>query len=89
MSEITRILSPELTRAIGWTLLHSLWQGLAIVLVLVLLMSALRRQSPEIRYLVSLAGLAGLMLSSAVTFLWYYRPVSLSAGWRFRTGMSF
>lgn len=72
MNEITRLLSSELTAALGWTLLHSLWQGGAIVLLLSVLMTVFRRWSPQVRYLLGLMGLLTLLAAAVATFCRYY-----------------
>ena len=52
-----------LLRAIGWALLHSLWQGSLLALLAALLLHSTRRRSSEVRY--GLASVAlGLMVLS-------------------------
>lgn len=58
-----------LIERIGWTLLHSLWQGALIVLVYALLRVLLREHRPEARYALSLATFVLLALAPVVTFL--------------------
>ena len=48
-------------RALGWALLHSIWQGTLIGLVVALLLVALKSRSPQHRYLVACAGLAAMV----------------------------
>ena len=40
-----------MTRTIGWTLLHFLWQGAAVASVFACLNLAPRRSTPQLRYL--------------------------------------
>jgi beta-lactamase regulating signal transducer with metallopeptidase domain/HEAT repeat protein len=51
---------------IGWTLIHSLWEGGAIAALLALAFSATRRRSPSLRYTL---GMIGLLLMVALPLL--------------------
>lgn len=53
----------------AWTLIHFLWQGVAIALGLQLLLTGLRRRTASTRYLVRCAALGGLALAPIVTFV--------------------
>ncbi len=57
-----------LVERLGWMLLHSLWQGLAIALLLEIALVALRRQSAATRHAVACAALAAMILLPALTF---------------------
>ena len=48
-------------RALGWALLHSVWQGALIGLVVALLLVAFKRRSAQHRYLVACVGLAAMV----------------------------
>src|SRR5689334_2787618 len=61
--------SHPLIERLGWTLLHSLWQGALIVLVYALLRAMLRERQPEMRYALSLGAFILLALAPLVTFL--------------------
>ncbi|WP_018476217.1 M56 family metallopeptidase [Pontibacter roseus] len=64
---------PEtLTNALGWALLHSLWQGALTGLVLALLLILLNRHSARLRYTVSMLGLATELVLFVATFIRYY-----------------
>ena len=60
---IEQVLHPQLVQAIGWTLLHSLWQGAAFALLLASLLIGLRSYTAQARYTVS----AGLLLAFFIT----------------------
>lgn len=70
MHLISRFLSDEITHAIGWTVLHSFWQGGVIALVLWVLMMKLPASSARLRYYVSLGALFLLLFTSLLTFGW-------------------
>jgi len=53
---------------LGWTILHSLWQGMLLALLHASAMSLLRRCSPQSRYVASLCGLAFMLGVAVVTF---------------------
>ena len=65
---MTTLLSPRLTEALGWTLLHSLWQGAAFALLLGVVLVALRSYSAQARYVISVGLLAGFFLTAGATF---------------------
>ncbi|WP_216688244.1 hypothetical protein [Hymenobacter siberiensis] len=68
MTTFEQFVSPALTRALGWTLLHSLWQGALVAAVLAGALLLLRRQRAEVRYAAS-AGALGLVVALAgITF---------------------
>ncbi|MBF9219950.1 M56 family metallopeptidase [Hymenobacter ruricola] len=73
MTALENFASPALTRALGWTLLHSLWQGALVAAVLAGALLLLRRQRAEVRYVAS-AGALGMMVALAgITFGLYFR----------------
>ncbi len=63
----------HLVGALGWTLVHFLWQGLVVALLLGAAMSVMRAATS--RYLLATVALVLLVVGSAVTF-----SISLRAG---------
>jgi beta-lactamase regulating signal transducer with metallopeptidase domain len=61
-------LSREETVALGWTLLHFLWQGAALALLYAVVDRMSRRTSASLRYLVALGALALMPLVVVATF---------------------
>ena len=57
-----------MTRTLGWTLLHFLWQGAAVASVLGCLNLALRRAAPQARYALACASLLLMLALPALTF---------------------
>src|SRR5262249_49582401 len=51
----------------GWTLVHFVWQGVAIALLLVGVLALLRRSSSNARYAAACAALAAMAVSPIVT----------------------
>ena len=72
MNWLETLLTPALVRAVGYTILHSLWQGGVVALALAGLMLVLRRHSAQVRYRVTAAALGLVLLLAAVTFARYY-----------------
>jgi beta-lactamase regulating signal transducer with metallopeptidase domain/uncharacterized membrane protein len=72
MKALFNIFSPELIEALGWTIVHSLWQGIAVTLALALLLILLRKNSAQLKYFISFAALVGLLALSGVTFVRSY-----------------
>lgn len=54
---------------LGWTLLHFLWQGTLIALILAVLVWLLRNRHPSLRYLLACASLAFMLACPIVTYL--------------------
>jgi TonB family protein len=63
------IITPTLlAHALGWTLLHFLWQGALIAAVLACILSLLSGRAPQPRYLASCCALVLMTILPAVTF---------------------
>ena len=75
----TTFFSEPITSALGWTLLHSLWQGGVVVLLAAVALFALRKRSSVAKYWVGISGLAAQVLVSVATFVFYYQPVNAVA----------
>ncbi len=58
---------------IGWSLIHSLWQGLGIALALALILRWLSPSKPQTRYVAACLALLGTLAAPAATFLWLRR----------------
>lgn len=58
--------------ALGWAILHSLWQGLVIYLLLRVAFKVAPGASARVKYNMSLAGMAAMFLWFADTFLRYW-----------------
>ena len=66
-------LSQELTQALGWTLLHSLWQGALVALALSVVLVFLNRHSAQVRYFISVTALFTTLALAVFTFFSLYR----------------
>ncbi|MCB0547437.1 MAG: M48 family metalloprotease [Phaeodactylibacter sp.] len=74
MSTITHWIDTNLAETLGWVLLHSLWQGAAIALLLAFALILARRLSSNVRYWIALSALLSLLLACIGTFAWIYEP---------------
>lgn len=71
-----QILPDALVQAGGWTILHSLWQGAIITLLLAFTLGRTRQHSPALRYQLSVGALFLLLGAVICTFFIYYEPAS-------------
>ena len=62
------LLPQYLIETLGWTLIHWLWQGLAVALILAVVLKAFAKVSANKRYLVGCACLAAMMVMPMLTF---------------------
>jgi len=60
-----------LSEALGWTVLHSVWQGLLLYLVYLGVRYLMRHHAPQGRYLTALMTLGALCLLAGITFYQY------------------
>ena len=64
---MTTCSSSPSAQAIGWALLQFVWQGTLIALLTAVLLAALRRSGPDVRYVVSTIALALMLTMPVVT----------------------
>jgi len=67
MTNLLNIFAPETLRTFGWSLLHFVWQGFALVAIASVAMTLFRRAS--VRYLIGVLALLAMVASVAVTFV--------------------
>jgi len=71
---LVKLLTSPTADALGWTLLHAVWQGFAIVLPTAVVLHLLRNRSSALRYRLGILALVAQLVTSAVTFSYYYEP---------------
>ena len=69
------LMTESALKALGWTLMHSLWQGTAIALALSLILRTFRRLSSNARYVLGLMALALVLIVSLSTFFGQYQAI--------------
>ena len=72
MKIITDVISDQIASAVGWTLLHSLWQGLIVFLLLIIILKFLKGKSSSVKYIISCSAFIILLGAIVVTFLNQY-----------------
>src|ERR1051326_599763 len=77
MNGLMSWISPNAMHALGWALLHFLWEGTALAALAALAMALCRRTSA--RYLVGVATLVLMLIAPLATFLSYSQPHSAVA----------
>jgi len=78
MKDFAEILSNDLISALGWTLLHSLWQSLAVLALVFVSLRIISSQKSSARYALMCAGFLLFVGSSVTTFLLEYNSASLN-----------
>jgi beta-lactamase regulating signal transducer with metallopeptidase domain len=80
---MTTMLSSSLTgpmaQAIGWALLHLLWQGVLVAAILAATLALMKRQSANARYLASCGAMIALLVLLVATAARSYDPGAASA----------
>lgn len=72
MNFISTILTENLINALGWTLIHSLWQGAAAAIGFALLMIVMRKYRSQTRYYVGVMTVMLVLGMAVVTFVGIY-----------------
>lgn len=72
MKSFFNLFSDALVSSFGWMLVHSLWQGALLVLITSIILHLFRKSPAAIRYNVGILALSAQVISSIVTFLYYY-----------------
>lgn len=71
-------ISESLLKAIGWTLVHSLWQLILIAGVLWLVLKLAHRAKPAVKYGVAVGAMVLSLAASIGTFIYQYGPEEFS-----------
>lgn len=71
-------LNGPVAEAIGWALLHLIWQGAVVAAILAAVLALLDRRSANARYIASCAALALLLVLGVATGIRAYEPVTAS-----------
>jgi len=72
-------LNGPVAEAIGWALLHLIWQGAVVAAILAAVLALLDRRSANARYVASCAALALLLILGVATGIRAYEPRSAAA----------
>jgi beta-lactamase regulating signal transducer with metallopeptidase domain len=70
------LLSGPVAQAIGWALLHLLWQGVLVAAILAATLALMKRQSANARYLASCGAMVVLLVLLVATAFRAYEPAA-------------
>ncbi len=71
MEFITQFFSDTVLYSLGWTVIHSLWQGTLLAVLLSILMMALEKRSARFRYEVACGAMFTMLMMALATFIIY------------------
>ncbi|MEP6748869.1 MAG: M56 family metallopeptidase [Bacteroidota bacterium] len=69
-SPLTGIVTDKLVAAFCWTLIHSLWQGVIMAAIIVVILMLAKKWTSAARYNIVLSVFALFMLAAVFTFMW-------------------
>ncbi len=69
MTGLSAFLSQPIVERIGWALMHFVWQGAAVALLLAVALRVLRRRSPNVRYVAACLALVVMVAAPIATML--------------------
>jgi bla regulator protein BlaR1 len=76
MNFIQSMFSSSVSEALGWTILHSLWQGAIVALLLYIAQVLTRRHSASLRYNLSLGAMLVMCAAVIITYFYSYHPAA-------------
>ncbi|MBI5916978.1 MAG: M48 family metalloprotease [Bacteroidetes bacterium] len=80
MDFINQFLPENILYALGWTVVHSLWQAFAVALLLAAYLLGWQKMDARKRYLAGYLALASTLLLAAVTFVFYFGKSQTAPG---------
>lgn len=69
LGSVAGLLPETIVYRLGWTLVHFVWQGALVALLVAAVLAALRRHSANARYVAGCAGLLLMVVAAGVTVL--------------------
>jgi bla regulator protein BlaR1 len=76
MNYVPQLFESSWAQALGWTLLHSLWQSFTVLGIVLMLFRFIPGRQSSVRYAISAAGLLSMFLASVATFLYNFAATS-------------
>jgi len=76
MSAIDHLLREPAAQAIGWALLHFIWQGALVGVLTAIALAALRKGASDVKYVVAAIGLSLMVTLPAVTAIQFWRSAT-------------
>ncbi len=81
MTYLQNILNETLVNAIGWTILHSIWQGAIVVIIATVVLSLFKNPSSKLRYNMYASALFVLLGCSLSTFCYLHQTAAPAVDW--------
>ena len=72
MNSLEKLLSSDLIRSLGWSLVHSLWQGAVLALLFAIVLLFLNKYSSKTRHFLAVSVLFLFFMSFSITFVFVY-----------------
>jgi bla regulator protein blaR1 len=69
MKDLTNLINNPWMEALGWSLLHSVWQCMLITIIVWISLKFISHRASQLRYLISAAGLALTLVAIITTFV--------------------
>ncbi len=76
MNFLLQLIDPSITYALGWTIIHSLWQASLIALLMSVIHRIASSKNAIFKYGVAVISMAAVFVVSALTFAYYYSSPS-------------
>ena len=76
MNWLQNILPDNLQYALGWTVVHSIWQGIVIASIMAIILMSVKSLSANARYWIANGSLLLMLVSSISTFAWMTRSIA-------------
>lgn len=80
MNLVYQLIPTEIIKAIGWTIFHSIWQGIVIAIILAAMLLLASKRSARLRYNVSVAAMFIFFFVSLGTFFHVYGSSKVQPG---------
>ena len=80
MSQLITFFDDQLVNALGWTFIHTLWQGCLIVLIMIFVLQRIPAKQAVKRYTIATASMLSILVAAVATFvLLYFEPGKMAA----------
>ena len=89
IDRLTSLIGSDVSFALGWTIIHSLWQISLLALIMSGVHKIYRHKSSEFKYNVSLGSILLSLVCSAITYIIYYSDGGMTAATEAGIGSSF
>ena len=75
MNYLNTIFTNDFIRALGWTIIHSLWQLAIVAIILGLVLLVLKRSSSATRYYIFAGAMLTVLLFAVIQFFIFLRSI--------------